>query len=174
MPVGQIPANKRIFSEDERRSIAAEYIDGATIIALANKYRSHHDPIKKVIVDAGVKPRPNGSKPGPLHPSWTGGRVRHGKYWKVSVSPEHPMFSMAQSRNGYRYRYYVLEHRLVMANHLGRPLLASEDVHHKNGDTSDNSIENLELWSTDHPKGQRVEDLVEFAERILARYKAVV
>lgn len=38
-------------------------------------------------------------------------------------------------------------HRLVMERHLGRPLLASEDVHHIDGDKKNNAIENLEVLS---------------------------
>lgn len=75
--------------------------------------------------------------------------------------PDHPYATMGG---------FIKEHRYVMEQHLGRLLEPGENVHHKNGDRSDNRIENLELWSVKQPKGQRVEDKVEYAMEILKQY----
>ena len=51
---------------------------------------------------------------------------------------------------------YVLEHRIVMENYLGRLLNSKEVVHHKNGNTKDNHLENLEVMLlSEHSRGHQ-------------------
>lgn len=49
---------------------------------------------------------------------------------------------MASMRNA---QGYVREHRLVMADYIGRPLTAEEIVHHEDHDRGNNHIANLRL-----------------------------
>jgi hypothetical protein len=59
-----------------------------------------------------------------------------------ALIPSHP----SANSNG-----YVLEHRVVMENHIGRPLTSNEIVHHKDGNKMNNKIDNLELMlRTEH------------------------
>lgn len=61
--------------------------------------------------------------------------------------------------------------RHVMEEHLGRHLHEDESVHHKNGDVTDDRLENLELRARYHGRGQAVDDLVDWAHEVLERYE---
>lgn len=77
---------------------------------------------------------------GEKHNSWRGG-VKMSKGYRMV---QHPNGSLDKNNR----RVYIFEHRLVMEQSLGRPLLKNEVVHHKNGDVLDNRIENLGLYTT--------------------------
>lgn len=82
----------------------------------------------------------------------------------------------------YVYRYKTVDgirinqaqHRFVMEEHIGRPLRREETVHHINGVRHDNRLENLELWSSSHPSGQRIDDKVSWAVDLLKLYRPEV
>ena len=88
-----------------------------------------------------------GAKKGAKNNRWKGGRFLHqNKYWLV-LKPDHPF----HDRHG-----YVREHRLIMEAHLARYLDPKEVVHHRNGVTTDNRLENLELFP-DNATHKRIE-----------------
>ncbi len=109
---------------------------------------------------------------GERNPRWKGG-VRQGDngYRYISVPEDHPLIEMVGRVfiHG-RHRYYIAEHRLVIAGHLGRPLKPWELVHHKGTkypstdirNKGDNRFENLELlaYKQEHLLSMSVERIV--------------
>lgn len=95
----------------------------------------------------------NQSRRHPNSPFWKGGHLRDNGYVLIYIPDGHPLEAMRTSG-----RRYILEHRLVMAESLGRCLSSDEIVHHKDGVRSNNDIHNLELTrrgahSRQHSKG---------------------
>lgn len=67
-----------------------------------------------------------------------------------ALSPEDRELAMPMAgRKTDTNSWTILEHRLVYARYLGRPLMRDEHVHHINGNKHDNRIENLELVDND-------------------------
>jgi len=92
--------------------------------------------------------------PGPTHPNWKSGKhVSSTGYIRVRANGK-----------------YQQEHRLIIEGLIGRKLSSYETIHHKNGIRSDNSLENLELRSSNHGQGARIEDLVEHWTNMLKIY----
>ena len=86
-------------------------------------------------VREGTKPVPK-NHPGQENTNWKGGVKWAGGYRMILVPPETP---------GVTRRGYMMEHRYVMQEKLGRPLEMTEQVHHRNGIKADNRAENLEV-----------------------------
>ena len=102
------------------------------------------------------------SKLGEKNYAWKGGRKKvKGGYIRVHAY-NHP------NKDNHNC---VLEHRLVMEKKIRRYLYSFETVHHKNGVKWDNNPDNLELFVSKHPSGQRPQDLIKWAREILRLYE---
>lgn len=78
------------------------------------------------------------------HYNWKGGiNLNRQGYIIVYVKKTHQFFPMAT--NSHNAGGYILQHRLVMANYLGRCLKSYEIVHHRDGNRQNNKIENLRM-----------------------------
>jgi HNH endonuclease len=81
-------------------------------------------------------------------------RFKHGHNSRILIGSKSPFWKGGKRLTRYGYtevwispHRFVLEHRLVMEQYLGRKLESWEDVHHINGIKTDNRIENLQLMN---------------------------
>lgn len=137
--------SKRIFSEEEMFDIQARYHNEQTTTYIAKLYNTTTKNIREVLIDNGIiinkKSRKISAK-------------REDGYRLIRIYNNDPYFSMAHKHiGGDENGSYVMEHRLVMARHLKRPLEDYESVHHINGIKHQNNIENLQLRIGNHGSG---------------------
>lgn len=117
----------------ESHQLCSMYESGMTCAELALRFGVHSSTIHRNLLSLGIFTRRIGPRTGihaaSANPNWNGGR--------------------RLGTNGYIWirlgGKQVLEHRHIIEQTIGRALLPIEVVHHKNGITTDNRIENLEL-----------------------------
>lgn len=141
---------RREFSEDTINEMARLYEhERYSQGQIAAEFQTSVPMVNRLLRARGIPARGKMAR-GERHGSWNGGRVTIGEYTAILVSTDDPMHCMAH-RTG-----YVLEHRLVMARALGRPLLDSETVHHIDGDRRNNKLDNLQLRFGKHGAGVKL------------------
>lgn len=87
-------------------------------------------------------------------------------YIAIKIKPDNPFYPMASATN------YVFEHRLVVAQSLGRCLEPFEVVHHKNRIRHDNRLVNLELIGG--PNAQHIHNSIVFAIQRIRQLEAYI
>lgn len=133
---------RRAWSADQVREIVDLYSEGVSQREIASRLHTHQTIVSRILlanngrtrrrVVAGVHVKPDG-------------------YRLIKVYDDDPFIAiLGPMRNS---SGYVAEHRLVVAKALGRSLARRETVHHINGDSGDNRIENLQLRQGAHGRG---------------------
>jgi len=155
---GDLMRTARQIRQEHGAAMAEMYADGATLQEVGDRYSVAHSVVRQAVRVRGghIRKRGWGSVPDRYtmenNPGWKGGRhTRHG-YSHILLPPDSPWLSMAPSGGSGRRRY-VLEHRLVMAQMINRPLDHDETVHHIDGDRGNNAPSNLQLRRGQHGKG---------------------
>lgn len=132
---------RRFLNEDEISEICRLYDTGISQTSIAGMMKSDQGVISRVLRKAGKESR------GPKRARRKDGRRVAGLYVRILLDKSDPFWNMCDRHST------VMEHRLVVARWLGRPLLESETVHHINGIHDDNRLENLQLRQGKHGKG---------------------
>lgn len=121
------------YDSEQLRTWSAE---GLTCAEMAQRLGRDEEAIRRAMVRRDIPRQPPKARPD-RNVFWSGGYSvdKHG--YILIRRPEHPQAN---------HLGYVRQHRLVAEQMLGRRLGATEVVDHRNGDTSDNRIENLRMF----------------------------
>jgi HNH endonuclease len=116
------------------------YEEGLTLKQIGDRLGRDFRLVHKAFRKQGIPTRPPGHNcQGSSNPAWNGG-VRRDKQGYILVKcPDHPH----TTKQG-----YVRQHRLVAEEMLGRYLLPTEVVHHKDDDPGNNDPSNLMVYET--------------------------
>jgi hypothetical protein len=135
---------RRLPTEEQKAEIISRYNAGETAKAIGASLKVDPKTFQKWMIICNLEPR----KPqGEQHTNWKGGEhMREGRK-HILLKPGDPMYSMVNSIS------YVLEHRLILARKLGRPLTNKETVHHIDLNPQNNDPANLELRHGQHGAG---------------------
>jgi len=130
---------------DVTKDILVDLYENKTISArgIAEIYNTNHKNILRLLNKFSITRRKNVYS-GKNHYNWKGGTRSHGKGYSMIYAPDHPR---ANKRTK-----VVMEHVLVMEQHIGRLLQHGEVVHHINEIKNDNRIENLVLLTDSEHK----------------------
>jgi hypothetical protein len=134
-------------ADNVEKQVVADYLDGMRASDVSSKYEIASETVWNILKRKGVTYRHS------IKNNTTGktrGWITPEGYRKCLIGKDHLFRSMA-TLNGEIY-----EHRLIMAEHLDRPLEKNETVHHINGNRADNRIENLQITQGRHGNGQKM------------------
>lgn len=134
-----------VKTEPEVAAILEMYGRGQSQAKISLSLNRSQSFVSRILRTSGIEAV---MKTGASHGRWKGGRwVTDGGYVMVQMDRSDPLVAMCP-KNG-----YVLEHRLVMARKIGRPLLPTETVHHIDGNRQNNHPSNVQLRQGRHGFG---------------------